>query len=189
MLANDFTLELGTKNIEIHQKHNEAGRKVSLVDTGLNAMTGARIKRVEDYIDDDIFMLTYGDGVIDLGIKKLLEFHEKHGKIGTVTGVSPQLRYGELLIEGDHVLSFDEKPKENMSSISRGYFVFNKKIFDYVSNDDDCGFEKDALQKLARDGELKGFLHDGFWQCRDTFRDYIYLQGLFNNGKAVWKKR
>lgn len=188
MLENDFTVELGTKNIKVHKAHDEAGWKVTLVDTGKTAMTGARVKRVQDYVDGDLFMLTYGDGVIDLDINRLLEFHKSHGKIGTVTGVFPQSRYGELLIEDDHVLSFEEKPQDHKNSISGGYFVFNRKIFDYLKADDACVLEKDALQKLAADGELKVFVHDGFWQCMDTFRDYQYLQKIWNEGTPPWKK-
>lgn len=188
IFSNDFTIELGTKNIEIHHDKSETGQKVTLVDTGLNAKTGARVKRIEKFIEDDIFMLTYGDGVVDMDLNKLLEFHKAHGKIGTVTGVCPQSRYGELSIEGDHVLSFSEKPDTKTASISGGYFVFNKEIFNYLTDNDDCILERDALQKLSLDGELKVFNHDGFWQCMDTYRDYMYLQDLWKQNKALWKK-
>ena len=188
VLENDFTVELGTKKVDIHKAHEEAGWKVTLVDTGKTAMTGARVKRIQEYIDGDLFMLTYGDGVIDLDINKLLEFHKGHGKIGTVTGVFPQSRYGELVIEDDHVLSFEEKPQDHKNSISGGYFVFHRRIFDYLKDDDACVLEKDALQKLAADGELKVFVHDGFWQCMDTYRDYQYLQNIWNEGAPPWKK-
>lgn len=188
MLTNDFTIELGSKNIEIHPRHSEKGWKVTLVDTGANAMTGARVKRIEKFVDDDFFMLTYGDGVIDLDIKALLEYHKSHGKVGTVTGVCPPSRYGELQIQDEHVLSFDEKPEDTTSSISGGYFVLNKQIFNYLNAEDGCVFEREALHKLAGDGELKVFGHDGFWQCMDTYRDYVYLQELWNKGEAPWKK-
>src|SRR3972149_8022877 len=129
VLSNDFTIELGTKKIEVHPRHSEQGWKISLVDTGFNAMTGARVKRIERFIDGDTFMLTYGDGVTDLNIKELLTFHKNHGRIGTVTGVFPPSRYGELLIQEDQVASFTEKPEEDGNSISGGYFVFNREFF------------------------------------------------------------
>lgn len=188
ILENSFTIDLGNKDLEFHTRHAEEDWRVTLADTGESAMTGARVKRIEQYIDDDLFMLTYGDGVIDLDVDQLLAFHRSHGKIGTVTGVFPQSRYGELLIEDDHVLSFSEKPQDHKNSISGGYFVFDKKIFKYLDNDDKCVLESDALQKLAQDGQLKVFVHDGFWQCMDTYRDYMYLQNIWNNGDAPWKK-
>ncbi len=188
ILENDFTLDLGSKDLTFHTRHAEEGWKVTLADTGEHAMTGARVKRIQSYIDEDYFMLTYGDGVIDLDIKKLVDFHKSHGRIGTVTGVFPQSRYGELLIEDDHVVSFSEKPMDHKNSISGGYFVFHKKIFDYLENEDSCILESDALQKLAKDGELKVFVHDGFWQCMDTYRDYMYLQNIWKTGDAPWRK-
>ncbi|HLF18602.1 MAG TPA: glucose-1-phosphate cytidylyltransferase [Candidatus Omnitrophota bacterium] len=188
LIANDFTVEFGKANITIHPRHLEKGWKVTLVDTGEHVMTGARVKKIEKFIEDDEFMLTYGDGVIDMDIKELLKFHRAHGKIGTVTGVVPQSRYGELLIEDDRVLAFNEKPHDHKNSISGGYFVFNKKIFDYLSDDNQCVLEKDALVKLARDGQLKVFVHKGFWQCMDTHRDYEYLKTLWEEGRPAWKK-
>lgn len=187
VIENDFTVELGAKKLDFHSAHQESDWKVTLVNTGELAMTGARVKRIEEYIDDDLLMLTYGDGVIDLDINKLVEFHKAHGKIGTVTGVFPQSRYGELLIEDDHVLSFEEKPQDHKNSISGGYFVFNRRIFDYLEDDDSCVLEKHALQRLAADGELKVLVHDGFWQCMDTYRDYQYLQNMWNEGTPPWK--
>jgi len=187
LLSNDFTIELGSRNIEIHPKHLETGWKITLVDTGLNAMTGARVKRIEKFIAGDAFMLTYGDGVTDLNIQALLNFHNTHGKIGTVTGVSPPSRYGELSIHGDQVLSFNEKPDNQVNSINGGYFVFKKEFFNYLSNEDNCILERDPLEKLASDGELKVFHHKGFWQCMDTFRDYKYLNELWEKGNPPWK--
>lgn len=188
MLTNDFTIELGTKKVEIFPQHSEQGWKVTLVNTGINAMTGARIKRVERFVDGDIFMLTYGDGVTDLNIKELLAFHKSHEKIGTVTGVSPPSRYGELLIKEDHVLSFTEKPINPNSSINGGYFVFKKEFFNYLKYEDDCVLEKEPFERLAHDGELKVFNHNGFWQCMDTYRDMRYLVELWEKGNAPWKK-
>ena len=187
MLSNDFTIELGTKNIEIHSNYTEAGWKITLVDTGLIAMTGARVKRIERFIDGDTFMLTYGDGVTDLDIQELLNFHKSHGKTGTITGVSPHSRYGELSIHKDQVISFKEKPKTHNISINGGYFVFNRGFFNYVKNDDGCILEREPLEKLASDGELKVFHHKGFWQCMDTYRDYKYLNELWESGEVPWR--
>lgn len=187
ILSNDFTIELGSKNIKMYPKHSETGWKITLVDTGLKAMTGARVKRIERFIDSDTFMLTYGDGVTDLNIKELLNFHKNQGKIGTLTGVFPPSRYGELLIQGDRVVSFKEKSKNQNNSINGGYFVFNREFFNYLDNDDSCILEKEPLEKLASDGELKVFQHKGFWQCMDTYRDYKYLNDLWERGKVPWK--
>ena len=187
VLSNDLTVELGSKKVEIHPRHSEQGWKVTLVDTGQKAMTGARVKRIEKFIGDDIFMLTYGDGVTDLNIPELLEFHKRHGKIGTVTGVSPPSRYGELLIQNDQVVSFAEKPAVKNGLINGGYFVFKKEFFDYLRDDDTCVLERGPLEKLAADGELKVFPYKGFWQCMDTYRDYKYLTELWESGRAPWK--
>lgn len=187
ILSNDFTIELGTENIEVHRKHSETGWKITLVDTGLDAMTGARVKRIERFVDDDVFMVTYGDGVSDLDINKLLQYHKAHRKIGTVTGVFSPSQYGELSILGDQVLTFNEKKNKQDNSISGGYFVFNKEFFRYLKNDDDCILEREPLEKLTLDGELKVFSHKGFWQCMDTPRDYKYLNELWRKGNPPWK--
>jgi len=159
ILSNDFTIELGSKNIKKCSNHSETGWKITLVNTGLNAMTGARVKRIETFINEDTFMLTYGDGVTDLNIRELLKFHKK----------------------------FKEKPKDQNNSINGGYFVFNKEFFNYLDNDDSCILEKEPLEKLASDGELKVFQHEGFWQCMDTYRDYKYLNDLWKRGNIPWK--
>ena len=187
MLSNDFTIELGTNDIKVHPSHSEHGWKITLVDTGLNAMTGARIKRIERFINEDSFMLTYGDGVTDMNIKELLSFHKGHGNIGTVTGVSPPSRYGELLIHKDQVISFSEKSKNNDNSINGGYFVFNRKLFDYLKNEDNCILEREPLEMLAKDKELQVYQHTGFWQCMDTYRDYKYLNEIWDKGNPPWK--
>ena len=186
VLSNDFTVELGSKKVEIHPRHSEQGWKVTLIDTGQEAMTGTRVKRIESFIEDDVFMLTYGDGVTDLKIPELLEFHKNHGKIGTVTGVSPPSRYGELLIQKDEVVCFAEKPAVKNGLINGGYFVFKKEIFNYLKDNNTCVLERGPLEKLAADGELKVFPYDGFWQCMDTFRDYRYLTELWESGSPPW---
>jgi glucose-1-phosphate cytidylyltransferase len=186
-MSNDFTIELGSGNIDVHNKHDEQGWLVTLVDTGLNAMTGARLKRVEDQIDGDEFILTYGDGVIDLDINSLLSYHRSKGKIGTVTGVSPRSHYGELDIANDQVVSFREKPLSQESFISGGYFVLKTDFFKYLSDDESCVLEREPLEKLADDGELSVYTHRGFWQCMDTYRDYRYLNDLWDSGNAQWR--
>jgi glucose-1-phosphate cytidylyltransferase len=186
-LSRDFTIELGSRHVEPLESQTESGWKVSLIDTGAVAMTGARVKRIEPYIDGDTFMLTYGDGVSDLDIGSLLRFHEAHGKIATVTGVSPPSRYGELGISGDQVVAFREKPPDDSASISGGYFVFKRAFFDYLSDDDSCVLEREPLERLTNDGQLKVFHHRGFWQCMDTPRDYEYLKGLWDQGDPAWR--
>jgi glucose-1-phosphate cytidylyltransferase len=187
MLSNDFTIELETNNIKIHPRHSEHGWKITLVDTGINTMTGARVKRIEKHIEEEMFMLTYGDGVSDINIQELLEYHKSHGKIGTVTGVSPPSRYGELLIHQDKVLSFSEKPTSGDNSINGGYFVYNKKIFDYLKDEENCVLEREPLEMLVKDKELQVYQHAGFWQCMDTYRDYKYLNEIWKTSNPPWK--
>ena len=186
-LNNDFTIELGSGAIEMHNSHDEKGWRVTLVDTGQNAMTGARVKRVERYVDGDRFMLTYGDGVTDLDLNELLKFHEASGKIGTVTGVSPPSRYGELGIADDQVVSFREKPQPQDSVISGGYFVLNREFFQYLSDNEDLVLEREPLERLVEESQLGVYPHKGFWQCVDTYRDYLYLNELWDQGDAKWK--
>ncbi len=187
MRNNDFSIKLGSGDITIHDSREENDWNIILANTGLVSMTGARIKRIEKYIDEDRFMVTYGDGVTDLDVSKLLKFHEQHGKIGTVTGVYPPSRYGELRIEGDRVVSFDEKPETGVAPISGGYFVFNKEFFDYLKSDESCVLEKEPLSNLAGDGQLKVYNHKGFWQCMDTYRDNMFLNDLWKSNRAKWK--
>ena len=186
-LNNDFSIELGSGKTQIHNNHDETGWKVTLVNTGLNAMTGARVKRVEKYIEGDCFMLTYGDGVTDMDINALVDFHRSRNKIGTVTGVAPPSHYGELDISGDNVVSFQEKPAGRDSFISGGYFVFNREIFDYLSADDHCVLEREPVENLSHDGQLSVYAYKGFWQCMDTYRDYMFLNELWDQGRAQWK--
>ncbi len=187
ILSNDFTIEIGTGQVDVYRRHLKHNWKVTMVDTGQDAMTGARIKKVEKYIDGDRFMLTYGDGVTDLNIAETLKFHESHGKIGTITGVSPPSRYGELLLRGDKVLSFNEKPQVEGDSINGGYFIFERAFFDYLDDDDSCILEREPLKKLTAADSLRVFKHDGFWQCMDTPRDYKFLNELYARGNAPWE--
>ena len=186
-LNSDFSIELGTGKIELHNHHDDHGWRVTLVDTGLHTMTGARVKRIEQYIDDDCFMLTYGDGVTDLDINALVKFHQSNNSIGTVTGVSPPSHYGELGIVGEKVVSFREKPNEQGSFISGGYFVFNREFFSFLSGDDSCVLEREPIERLSEEAQLGVYAYKGFWQCMDTYRDYLYLNELWEQGRAPWK--
>ena len=188
MMQSDFTVEIGKNNgIQFHNDQAEEGWKVTLADTGLNAMTGARVKKIEKYIDDETFMLTYGDGVADINIPDLLAFHNQHGKIGTVTGVCPPSRFGELFVKEKRVCTFDEKPESYTGVISGGFFVFNRGIFEYVDDDDSCVFEQKPMERLAVDKELMVHMHQGFWQCMDTYRDFLYLNRLWEQEDVPWK--
>lgn len=187
MRNNDFSMNLKNGDIKLFDSNEENDWNITLVNTGLNSMTGSRIKKIEKFIDGDQFMVTYGDGVTDMNISELLKFHQKHKKIGTVTGVYPPSRYGELRIEGDRLVSFDEKPDTGVAPISGGYFVFNKEFFDYLKSDESCILEKEPLGSLARDEQLKVYNYRGFWQCMDTYRDYMFLNDLWKNNKAQWR--
>ncbi len=187
ILNNDFTIELGNKkNIEIHSNNAEKDWRITLADTGDKALKGARLKRVQQYIKDDTFMLTYGDGVADVDINALLAFHNKHGKLATVTGINPASRFGELKIKGNQVESFSEKPRDGDGLISGGFFVFKKGVFDYVSEDENCDLEIGPLEKIVGEGQLMVYKHKGTWACMDTIRDMEYLNKLWDEGKAEW---
>ncbi|MFH1836462.1 MAG: glucose-1-phosphate cytidylyltransferase [Methanobacteriota archaeon] len=187
ILNNDCTISLGaTKKLEIHNPNPQEDWQVTLVDTGNSALKGARIKKIEKYLDTDTFMVTYGDGVANVDINKLLSFYKKRGKIGVVTGVRPPSRFGELVVKGVKVKSFKEKPQVSGGLINGGFFVFNKKIFEYLTEDDECDFEKGALEQLARDDELSMYEHSGEWECMDTYRDMEYLNRLWQEGRAFW---
>ncbi|MDA2928580.1 glucose-1-phosphate cytidylyltransferase [Acidobacteria bacterium AH-259-O06] len=186
-LDNDFVVDLQKGATEIPFKRNATDWRVTLVDTGLEAMTGARVKRVARYVDTSDFMLTYGDGVSDLNIQELLDFHRSHGKIGTVTGVCPASRYGELVIQGNRVKSFMEKPQTQDSFISGGYFVFKREFFDCLSESDDCVLERGPFERLVAQGELMVYSHKGFWQCMDTPRDLEFLTSLWRQGSPPWE--
>lgn len=187
ILNNDFTIELGNhKNIEIHSSHGEKGWRVTLADTGDKALKGARLKRIEKYVDSNQFMVTYGDGVADINIKDLLNFHQSHGKLATLTGVHPLSRFGELEVKGKQVLQFTEKPQSDKGLINGGFFVFNRQIFNYLEDRDDCDLEYGALEKLASEGQLMVYEHHKFWYCMDNLRDLDYLNKLCAQGKPPW---
>lgn len=187
IMHSDFTLNLGTNDIQTYNKSHEKNWQITFADTGEKSQTGARVKKIEKYIDGDIFMLTYGDGVADIDIHKLLQFHLSHGKIGTVTGVHPSSRFGELVIKKNNVVEFGEKPQVKEGFINGGFFIFNRKFFKYLEEDDNCFMEKEPLEQLARDKELKVYPHEGFWQCMDTRRERDILNRLWDSKQAPWK--
>ena len=184
----DITLTLGTGGaVEYLSDHDESDWRITLADTGLNAMTGARIRRIRKYVEGEEFMLTYGDGVSDVDIDKLLAFHRAHGKILTVTGVRPPGRFGEIETDETCAVSgFNEKPQATGGRISGGYFVASARLFDYLDDDENLVFEKGPIESLVRDKQLMMFEHSGFWQPMDTSRDYHFLNALYAEGKAPW---
>jgi glucose-1-phosphate cytidylyltransferase len=181
----DVTFDMSANKMEVHQNYNE-NWKVTLVDTGDATMTGGRLKRVARYLGDDDFCFTYGDGLSDVDLTGLLAFHRKHKKLATITSIQPPGRFGALLMSGDKVMSFAEKPKGDGSWINGGFFVLSPKVINYI-NDDATIWERDPLERLAKDGELNAYRHTGFWQPMDTLRDKVYLEDLWSSGSAPWK--
>lgn len=185
---NDLTLDLGYPgNLDVHRCHDECGWKVTLVDTGEKALKGARLKRVEGYVDGDEFMVAYGDSLADVDLHDLLRFHRAHGRMATVTGVNIASRFGELALDGDRVVAFNEKPRTTDRFINGGFFVFSRAVFGHLSADESCDLEVGALEEIARAGELMAYKHPGSWACMDTYRDMEYLNQLWEEGKAFWK--
>lgn len=183
----DITVDLVKNNVEVHKSTAEPWR-ITLVDTGLNTMTGGRIKRVQEYVGGQTFMLTYGDGVSSVNITALVAFHKKFGRLATVTAVQPTGRFGALHIENENsVKSFSEKPKGDGSWINGGYFVLEPRIFDYIKEGDDTFWERTPLENLAQNNQLTAFIHTGFWRPMDTLRDRMELDGMWNTGRAEWK--
>jgi glucose-1-phosphate cytidylyltransferase len=188
LMNNDVTIELGQpERMHIHHSHDEAGWKITLADTGEKTLKGGRLKKTQKYIEDDTFMMTYGDGIANVDIDSLLEFHMSHGKLATVTGINPASRFGELKIDGHRVESFAEKPRNTEGLINGGFFVFNRRIFDYLNTDDSCDLEIGALETIAGQGELMVYKHQGFWACMDTMRDMEYLNRMWDDGMAPWR--
>jgi glucose-1-phosphate cytidylyltransferase len=185
----DFTISFGTGTLTYHNTHKESDWKVTLTDTGIRSMTGSRISRIRDYVGNEDFMLTYGDGVSDVNIDELLKFHKSHGKILTVTGVRPPGRFGEMVSdEKGKVIAFNEKPQASAGRISGGFFVASPKIFDYLNDSEDLVFEQEPIHNLVNDKQLMMFEHDGFWQPMDTSREYLLLNSLYEKGEAPWIK-
>lgn len=187
--SSDVTFDYRNKKDEriIHECHAEPW-KVTVVDTGLNTMTGGRIKRIQKYIKDETFLMTYGDGVCDVDINKLIKFHKEHGKIATLTAVMQDQSKGVLNIDGDNaVKSFREKKTSDGAPINAGFMVLNPEIFDYIEGNKTV-FEHEPLERLATEGQLMSYMHKGFWQCMDNIREKNMLEKLLENGKAPWKK-
>ena len=183
----DITFDFTDENKMIIHNNVAEPWKVTIVDTGLNTMTGGRIKRVEKYVGGETFMLTYGDGVSNVNINELIKYHKQHGKIATLTAVNVGQRFGVLgICENNEINSFREKNDLDGSMINAGYMVLEPKIFDYIK-DDTTVFEKEPLETIAKKGQLMAYKHDGFWQCMDTQRDKFNLEKQWNEGKALWK--
>ena len=187
-MNSDFTVDLKTNEVATHSIDHDEDWQVTLAYTGESAMTGARAAKAADkYLGDaECFALTYGDGLTDANLRDELDYHVSHGKIGTVLGVNPPSRFGEIKLEGDEVAEFAEKPTFHDSWINGGYFFFQREFLAYLSKDDSCVLEREPLVRLARDGQLNMRKHDGFWACMDTQRDREYLTGLWDSGEAPW---
>jgi len=187
----DFTIELGRRDsIKFHgETHDEDGWKVTLADTGENAMTGARVKRASRYLlnSDETFCVTYGDGVTDVDLRAVLQFHRSHTGIATITGVRPPSRFGELRQESGRVVAFSEKPQVSEGMINGGFLFFDREFLDYLSEDSDCVLEREPLEACAAEGRLFVYEHQGYWQCMDTFRDWQQLDRQWREGDAPWK--
>ena len=182
----DFSINLGSGETKICSKVNNEEWNVWLIDTGYDTMTGGRIKRIEKYIEGDTFLATYGDAVADINITELLKSHKQKNKIATLTSVTPVSRYGNLKIDGNQIVtSFKEKPPL-ADFVNGGFFVFRKDIFDYLTGDD-CVLEQMPLEQLSKEKQLSAFIHLGFWQCMDTYRDFMLLNNIWRSGSAPWK--
>ena len=185
MHLSDITVNVTAGTIDFHRMGADDWR-VSLVDTGDQTMTGGRIKRIRDYVKGEDFFLTYGDGVSDVDLSKLLAFHRSQGRLVTVTTVTPVGRFGEFIVEGGRITAFREKPEHDGTGINGGFFVMSAKAIDYIE-DDATIWEQGPLERLARDGELSAYQHSGFWHSLDTLRDKNHLEKLWTGGKAPWK--
>ena len=184
----DITFDFSNNNKMIIHNNVTEPWKVTLVETGVNTMTGGRIKRIRDYVGDNRFMMTYGDGVADIDINQLIEFHERNGKLATLTAIQPGGRFGVIDIgEKDSVQSFAEKAKEVGSWINTGFMVLEPEVFDYIDGDNTI-FERGPMEILANQDDLMAYKHNGFWQCMDTQRDKQKLENLWSNGSAPWRK-
>ena len=184
----DITVDLSRpESLRFHGNTVDLDWRVTLAETGPDAMTGSRLAKVKKYLDGQTFMLTYGDGVADIRIDELLAFHRRHGKLATITGVLPIGRFGKLEIEADKVVSFEEKPlADETGRINGGFMVLEPGVFDYVSEANDCVLEQSPLRNLATDGEMMVYRHNSFWQCMDTPRDLLYLENLWSSKRSPW---
>ena len=182
----DFTVDLGTGSLTPHQQ-DEVDWKVTLVDTGLNTMTGGRVKRMKSFIGNETFLLTYGDGLSDVNLEDLLKFHKNHGKLITMTAVRPAAKFGELKLNRDQVSSFEEKPQLNEGWVNGGFFVMEPECMDLIEGDTTM-LEREPLVAAAKQGDLIAYRHEGFWQCMDTKRDHELLSNLWASHSAPWQR-
>ena len=185
-LESNLTVNLKAGRVDLHDTDGIQDWTINLIDTGLHTMTGGRIKRLQPYIGNETFMLTWGDGVSTVDLARLLAFHRAHGRLITMTAVRPPARYGHMEFDGDRIREFTEKPQTAEGWINGAFFVVEPQVFDYIDGDD-TQFEKEPLERLAADGELMAYKHDGFWQCMDTRRDKFVLEKLWDSGEAPWK--
>jgi glucose-1-phosphate cytidylyltransferase len=185
-LHSNLTVNLKAGRVDLHDTDGIQDWTINLIDTGLNTMTGGRIKRLQPYMGNETFMLTWGDGVSTVDLDRLLAFHRAHGRLITMTAVRPPARYGHMEFDGDRIREFTEKPQTAEGWINGAFFVAEPQVFDYIDGDD-TQFEKEPLERLAADGELMAYKHDGFWQCMDTLRDKYVLEKLWESGEAPWK--
>lgn len=183
--TSDVTFDLSCNRTEIHHRHAEPWR-VTLVDTGDETQTGGRIKRIADYLGEEDFCLTYGDGVSDVDITRLIAFHRQEGRLATLTAIQPPGRFGVLNLEGNRILKFEEKPRGDGGWINGGFFVLSPKVLDYIT-DDAVLWEREPMERLACEGQMNAFFHHGFWQSMDTLRDKNHLEDYWQSGKAPWK--
>lgn len=184
----DFSIELGTNKISLYAKNgiDEKNWKVTLVDTGDQAMTGARIKRCSDFIHTDNFSVTYGDGVSNVKLLDAFNYHIEHNKLVTMLGVNPISRFGEMVIKKNQVIKFCEKPQTERSYVNGGFFFMKKGFLDYLEDNDACVLETTPLEKATSDNQVNVYKHNGFWQCMDTYRDYLHLNNMWNNNNRPW---
>jgi len=184
-LSSDLTVNMRNGDVHFHG-NNQLDWQVELIDTGLHTLTGGRIKRLQPYMNNETFMLTWGDGVSDINIQDLIAFHKAHGKLATLTAVRPPARYGHLEIDGSVISEFSEKPQTGEGWINGAFFVLEPGVFDYIDGDT-TQWEKEPLENLARDGQLMAYKHNSFWQCMDTLREKYLLENLWSSGNAPWK--
>ena len=187
--TSDVTLKLGRNpQIRYHSNHDEEDWTVTLLETGAETQTGGRLRRALPFIDESDFLFTYGDGVTDSDINGSIAFHRSHGAVATITAVRPSGRFGELAMDGQTITAFREKPEREAGYISGGFMVLNRRIESYLDATDACVFEKAPMERLAADGQLKAWCHDGFWQCMDTYREQQLLEREWLAGRAPWRK-
>jgi glucose-1-phosphate cytidylyltransferase len=185
-LESNLTVHVAAGKVTRHANNNHPDWNVELIDTGVSTLTGGRIKRLAPYIGNHTFLLTWGDGVSNVDINKLVAFHRSHGKLATVTAVRPPARFGHMTFDGDRVLEFSEKPQAAEGWINGAFFVIEPQVFDYIEGDE-TQWEKEPMERLAREGQLMAYRHSDFWQCMDTLRDKVLLESLWQKGHAPWK--